>query len=97
MIVDVETQSWDCVSNEGGLRHCPGAFNLECPETPLVPSVEECSEQCDRSHGQLLVSPDCKEAFICWSGMAQGGRIFECPEGTVVGVDTIKLEMLKLC
>ena len=92
LIPNFEDHSWDCVDNAGGARKCPGATRVQCPADPVVPEAEECYLDCELggADGQLLVAQDCSTAFLCSSRWAGGGRDYECPEGTIIHVDTLK-------
>ena len=82
LVPNVNDHSWECVHiNDPNAQWCPGAFNLECPNTGFGNNFTFHDCDCD---GQIFVNEDCTQGFYCLSRFIGGGREIICDAGEVI-------------
>jgi hypothetical protein len=106
LLPDFAKNSWSCVDSTGRHKiliigahflfyfcflteapTCPGEYNLRCESDDVGSHFD--SSICD-CEGQLWVSSDCKEAFLCRHSLPDGGLSAKCDgEGLIVNLSDI--------
>ena len=91
LIPDFDQDAWVCVDNVDNRWTCPGEFNIECEgsATAIQPGLDKDDCTCD---GELIVTPDCSEAFYCLTNDPDGGRHIDCPDNQILSINFTTFE-----
>ncbi len=84
IIPDFIRGSFSCAANSFNEYSCPGKLKQECEDTAVEFPFD--SQECD-CDGQLFVSPDCREAFVCLENFPGGGIPYSCNESEIINVN----------
>ena len=83
LVPDFSAGSYQCVPDTEAI--CPGRFQTFCAFDPVPDTVDESDCECDN---EFLVTPDCKQVFLCDKRADGGGYSVSCDEpGEIIQVN----------